>query len=316
MLLNTPAVAAVPERWRDSVDGRSVFAFPETYTSTRILAAEDRLLIAADGTAGPVAAAPAAKPAAPVTASTDADAMGDEGQEAVVAQICTSGRVCDVLIGPAGAGKSTAMGALRRAWEASHGGGSVTALAPSAAAARVLAGEIGAPAETTAQWIAQQAGTDRRLHRLADLQRRRDRRAAAGVPAGDLDDAITTAAREFDRWRLRPGQLLIVDEASMCDTHTLDALVAHAKTAQAKVLLVGDPAQLAAVGPGRAFTMLAHARPDTPSSPRCAGSANRTAPSAPGKLPRRSRRAEATRPSWTFTPATTGSTTGVTAIPR
>jgi conjugative relaxase-like TrwC/TraI family protein len=262
VLLNTPAVAAVPERWRDSVDGRSVFAFPETYTSTRILAAEDRLLVCAEDTTGPVAVAPAATPAAAVTAN--ANAVGEEGQRAVVAQICSSGRVCDVLIGPAGAGKSTAMGALRHAWEASHGGGSVTALAPSAAAARVLAREIGASAETTAQWIAQQAGTDRRLQRLADLQRRRDRRAAAGIPAGDLDDAIATAVREFDRWRLRPGQLLIVDEASMCDTHTLDALAAQAKTAQAKVLLVGDPSQLAAVGPGGAFTMLTHARPDTP----------------------------------------------------
>jgi hypothetical protein len=265
VLLNTPAVAVVPERWRDSVDGRSVFAFPETYTSTRILAAEDRLLVAACDTAGPVAAAPAQAPAALATStSTSEQAVCDSGQEAVVAQICTSGRVCDVLIGPAGAGKSTAMGALRRAWEASHGGGSVTALAPSAAAARVLAGEIGAPAETTAQWIAQQGGADHRLHRLADLQRRRDRRAAAGIPTGDLDDAISTAAREFDRWRLRPGQLLIVDEASMCDTHTLDALVAQAKTAGSKVLLVGDPAQLAAVGPGGAFAMLTHARPDTP----------------------------------------------------
>jgi hypothetical protein len=44
---------------------------------------------------------------------------------------------------PAGTGKSTTMAGLRAAWEAEHGAGSVLGLAPSAAAAEVLADELG-----------------------------------------------------------------------------------------------------------------------------------------------------------------------------
>ena len=48
-----------------------------------------------------------------------------------------------MLVGPAGAGKTTAMSALKRAWEQQHGAGSVVGLAPSAAAAQVLGEELG-----------------------------------------------------------------------------------------------------------------------------------------------------------------------------
>ncbi len=58
----------------------------------------------------------------------------------------------DVLVGPAGAGKTAAMNALRRAWEAEHGSGSVVGLAPSAVAAQVLADDLGITTENTAKW--------------------------------------------------------------------------------------------------------------------------------------------------------------------
>jgi ATP-dependent exoDNAse (exonuclease V) alpha subunit len=44
------------------------------------------------------------------------------------------------------------------------------------------------------------------------------------------------------RWRLRAGQLVIVDEASLAGTFALDELVTAPETAGAKVLLVGDHA--------------------------------------------------------------------------
>ena len=56
-------------------------------------------------------------------------------QALAVEKIATSGRVLDVLVGPAGTGKSTAMAGLRAVWEQVHGPGSVIGLAPSAAAA-------------------------------------------------------------------------------------------------------------------------------------------------------------------------------------
>ena len=74
-------------------------------------------------------------------------------QALAVEKIATSGRVLDVLVGPAGTGKSTTMAGLRAAWEAEHGPGSVIGLAPSAVAAQVLGDELGIETENTAKWL-------------------------------------------------------------------------------------------------------------------------------------------------------------------
>ena len=81
-------------------------------------------------------------------------------------QIATSGRLLDVLVGPAGTGKSTTMAGLRAVWEAEHGAGSVLGLAPSAAAAEVLADELGIDTENTAKWLYEHRREAERLHRL------------------------------------------------------------------------------------------------------------------------------------------------------
>src|SRR4029078_9172293 len=60
-------------------------------------------------------------------------------------------------------------------------------------------------------------------------------------------------------WRLRAGHLVIVDEASLAATRTLDHLVGHHAAAAAKVLLLGDHHQLGAINAGGAFALLAHA---------------------------------------------------------
>ena len=78
-------------------------------------------------------------------------ALGED-QAAALTSIATSGRVLDLLVGPAGAGKTTAMRALRTAWEAEHGKGSVVGLAPSAGAAEVLSADLGIATENTAKW--------------------------------------------------------------------------------------------------------------------------------------------------------------------
>lgn len=53
--------------------------------------------------------------------------------------IALSGLVVDMLVGTAGAGKTTAMNALRRAWETEHSRGSAAGLDPLAVATQVLA---------------------------------------------------------------------------------------------------------------------------------------------------------------------------------
>ena len=138
--------------------------------------------------------------------------------------VCGSGRRLEVLVGPAGSGKTTTLRAVRRAWEQAHGSASVIGLAPSATAARELAHTLGVPCENTAKWL---------------------------YETRPLDDGPGR------RWRLQTGQLVIVDEASLASTATLDALRDQAVAADAKLVLVGDPHQLGPVEGGGAFAVLA-----------------------------------------------------------
>jgi len=219
--LTPPELAFSPEEFRRD-DDTTVFRprHSVVFTSADLLAAEDRLLRRAEATDAPM---------------LDLDALervtGERGhllsseQAEALARIAVSGRQVDLLVGPAGAGKTTAMRALHDAWTSEHGAGSVVGLAPSAVAAQVLADDLGAPCENTAKW----------LHS-------HDRGAAT----------------------FRPGQLVIIDEATLAGTMSLDRLTALATDAGAKMLLVGDWAQLQSVDAGGAFALLASARPDTP----------------------------------------------------
>ncbi|WP_285132373.1 AAA family ATPase [Propionibacterium freudenreichii] len=117
------------------------------------------------------------------------------------------------------------MSALRRAWENEHGHGSVIGLAPSAVAAQVLADDLGIQTENTAKWWELHERTGATFH---------------------------------------AGQLVIVDEASLAGTLSLDRITVAAAEAGAKVLLVGDHAQLQSVTAGGAFSLLVHDRDDAP----------------------------------------------------
>jgi hypothetical protein len=62
---------------------------------------------------------------------------------------------------------------------------------------------------------------------------------------------------DLQRWSLNAGQLVILDEASLAGTLALDELATSANDAGAKLLLVGDDAQLSAVEAGGMFKTLA-----------------------------------------------------------
>jgi conjugative relaxase-like TrwC/TraI family protein len=185
-------------------------------------------------------------------------------QEAVLADIATSGRPLDLLVGAAGTGKTAAMGGLATVWQQQYGPGSVIGLAPSAAAADVLAGELGLAAENTAKWTTEIALESKRLTRIDELRQVLNRMPIGSPQVGRIEVAIDDLATEIDRWRIKPEQLVIVDEASLVGTLTLDRIVAQACEAGAKVLLVGDPAQLSAVEAGGAFAMLVRDRGEVP----------------------------------------------------
>jgi len=220
--LTPPELASSPAAFQRA-DGTSVFRPRNAarYSGAAVLAAEDRLLARSREQVAPrLADATNAHTLQP----RRGHALGDD-QRAALAAIASSGRMLDLLVGPAGAGKTTALRALRGAWEAEHGHGSVVGLAPSAVAAEVLAGDLGIPTENTAKWW--------QIYR-------------------DHGTGFTA------------GQLVIVDEASLAGTLALDRLVRVAADAGAKVLLVGDPAQLQSVDAGGAFGMLIAHRVDVP----------------------------------------------------
>jgi conjugative relaxase-like TrwC/TraI family protein len=233
------------------------------YTTTGVLAAEERLLDAGrDHTApavpGDVASAVAHAP------ESGADGRRLTGEQAhAVHSVVTSGRALDLLVGAAGTGKSTAMAGVRAAWEAHFGAGSVVGLAPSAAAAEVLQDAVGIPTENTTKWLVENARTDERLTELASLQAKL-RYASPSLRTRAMTRRARTVHAELNRWRLRPGQLVILDEASMAGTLELDTLTTHARANGAKILLVGDPAQLSPVAAGGAFRLLVTDRTDAP----------------------------------------------------
>lgn len=263
LLLNPdPPVATPVECLRREGPSRVHPESHKLYTTQEILDAEARLLDAGRRTDAPVVSRRT------VAQVADRNLPGSDhrlslDQALAVEQIATSGRALDVLIGPAGTGKSTTMAALRAAWEAEHGSGSVVGLAPSAAAAEALAHELRIPTENTAKWLTE-------WRRVPELAARRQRlastlaaHAGAGHSAlGRLRQQLTDLDAQIDARRPHAGQLLIVDEASLAGTLALDELVLAANSAGAKILLVGDPAQLSAVEAGGAFALVAGDRGD------------------------------------------------------
>jgi conjugative relaxase-like TrwC/TraI family protein len=217
--LDPPALFEVPERWRHP-DGTSAFtrSHETAHTSPAILDAEARLLAAATDTTGP-----RAHPA------PEAGLHGD--QAAAVTAVLASGRRVDVLVGPAGAGKTRTLRAVRAGSEAAYGPASVVGLAPSATAAAELGTAVRIACDTVAKWQHETSSPD-------------TTRAERSLSYGG-------------RWRLRAGQLVIVDEASLAGALTLDHLAARTRAAGAKLLLVGDHHQLGAVDAGGAFGLLA-----------------------------------------------------------
>jgi hypothetical protein len=263
LLISPPELARTPVVFQRP-DGSSRFRprGSEIYTTQDLLDAEARLLHASRTMGGP-----SVSPI--VAADVCARNLPGKGhplsadQRAAVQQVVVSGRVVDVLVGAAGTGKSTAMRGVREAWECEHGPGSVVGLAPSAAAAEVLADVVGIATENTTKWLTE-AG--RQPQRLAELDQLRARlyQASPSLLTRRLLRRARTISAEVERWSLRPGQLVIVDEASMAGTFEFDALTEHGRNAGAKVLLVGDWAQLSPVSAGGAFHLLAKDRVDVP----------------------------------------------------
>jgi ATP-dependent exoDNAse (exonuclease V), alpha subunit - helicase superfamily I member len=143
-------------------------------------------------------------------------------QLAAVAGIVGSGRAGDVLIGPAGTGKSFTVAALSGVWSERFGG-RVLGLATSQIAAQVLADDGVAAMNTTRFLNAFTPGSD-------------------GEPA---------------QQRVRRGDLFVIDEAGMSSTAELAQITAIVAAGGGKIVYTGDPHQLTSVGSGGMLALLA-----------------------------------------------------------
>jgi conjugative relaxase-like TrwC/TraI family protein len=140
-------------------------------------------------------------------------AAGNDAQAAAARAVAGTHRLV-LVVGPAGAGKTTM---LRSGIAGLHAEGrTAVGLAPSGKAADVLAREAGCAATTLARFLHSQGQTGR----------------ASGLPAGST---------------------VVLDEAGMAATEDLARLVRLAEARLWRLVCVGDPHQLPAVGRGGMF---------------------------------------------------------------
>jgi conjugative relaxase-like TrwC/TraI family protein len=197
---------------RRASDGRSVWIEPSArhHTSDTVLAQEEHILSwAIDAQLDPP------RPS-PTVDTEDLDLMQADAAAAVAGE----DRLV-LVVGPAGAGKTTMLSAAVDDLSAKRR--TVFGVAPTAKAARVLESETGMACDTVAKLVHEWTRSDR--------------------PA---DPA----------WRLPAGTTLIVDEAGMLATGDLHTLTQLADQQRWRLVLVGDPRQLQAVTRGGMFAEL------------------------------------------------------------
>ena len=152
--------------------------------------------------------------------AVDIDPLGlDEAQLEAASAVAGEDQLV-VVVGPAGAGKTRMLDTA--VFDLQDRGRPVLGVAPTARGAEVLHWEANLEADTVAKLI-------------HDLDHPGPDSIAAGLPTG------TT---------------LIVDEAGMLNTADLHRLVDHVERHRWRLVLVGDPHQLAPVGRGGMFTEL------------------------------------------------------------
>jgi conjugative relaxase-like TrwC/TraI family protein len=195
------------------------------WTTPELLQVEERLLDAAVGRAAEQVGV--CSPTVVRDALAAHPTVGVD-QEAMVRDLCQGGAGVQLVVGRAGTGKTYALGVTRHAWQLD--GYQVLGTAPTGIATVCLDSEG-----------FEHAGTVDRL--LAELEQQRDpgRRPGGDRPGGQdgplLDDRT----------------VLVVDEAGMVGSRKLARLLDYAEQAGAKVVLVGDDRQLAAIEAGGGF---------------------------------------------------------------
>ena len=196
----------------------------------------------------------AARAAEPPAGAPDVGALardrGLDPEQAHAAAAVASSDPLVVIEGAAGAGKTTMLGVAIHA--ARLEGRATRILTPTKRAADVAARELGGPTDSVAKLVHDHGwrwNTDGVWTRLA-----------VGEPDPDTGRTYTGPPAAV---RLRRGERIVVDEAGMLDQDTALALLRLAGEAGAGLALVGDRAQLPAVGRGGVLDIAAQVCPRT-----------------------------------------------------
>ncbi|GAA1983328.1 hypothetical protein GCM10009777_16470 [Microbacterium pumilum] len=169
----------------------------------------------------------------------------DEAQLAAASAIAGMSRLVSIT-GPAGSGKTTLLRVARDALSLQRR--AVVLVAPTKKAAVVAEREVGVRASS--------------LHALlADYGWRWDADSAGGqrwarLGIGEFDEATGRRYLGPQRFALRRGDRVVVDEAGMVDLQSADALGAVLEETGAGIAMIGDPRQAAPVGHVGAMALL------------------------------------------------------------
>jgi exodeoxyribonuclease V alpha subunit len=167
----------------------------------------------------------------------------DASQTAAVAALAGEQQLV-VVEGAAGAGKTTTLATTRAVLE--RQGRRLVVVTPTLKAAQVARAEVGATTGSAASLV------------FAHGWRWTEHGKWTRLTPGEVDPVtgrIHTGPAEGSR--LRPNDLLVVDEAGMLDQDTARALLTVADEAGARLALLGDRHQLAAVGRGGVLDLAA-----------------------------------------------------------
>jgi hypothetical protein len=235
--LDAPEWPRVPDSLRRA-DGESIYRAhgSELYATRAQLSMEEQLLADAQTEAAPylardLAARLLGADLTQLDAQVRAAALSPDGlthgglrlDQATAAFVAlTSPRRAELIVGPAGTGKTYTAVRIGKAWR-DAGMGQVIGIANTSSARNVLR-EAGIPV------------TENIAKFLGHLPRQREARGAT---------------------RLGPSALIVLDEASTATMPDLAAILRHAARSGAKLIITGDHAQLGAVHAGGGMAMLA-----------------------------------------------------------
>ncbi|MDR1635587.1 MAG: AAA family ATPase [Bifidobacteriaceae bacterium] len=192
------------------------------------------------------AATPQREPEHPNVTDTAQAAGLDAGQTVAAAAVASADPLV-IVEGAAGAGKTTMLGVAIEV--AANNGRASRVVAPTLRAAQVAREELAVPATSVAALV------------YAHGWRWNDDGVWTRLAGGDTDPGTGRTYTGPPRDAvLSPGERVIVDEAGMLDQDTARALLAVTQEAGATVALVGDRAQLPAVGRGGVLDMAAQIR--------------------------------------------------------